>query len=240
MTGAGVPATGDAADTAEIVDLLDAGAFLARVVRLDPSALVRLRAVGSGQVELWAWLPRSVLVSRLVDGRLGDSAGGRSPGAGPVGDVTVGAADLLQRLDASREHGDTSVALPTRRDTAWRGALPGQGPVTVLDTVPAAVVERLVAAGEAAFRDAARSTPGADPQTVGESLLDHESLHVSAGGTSVALPLGLLLGVARMGFLGADGLTVAVVGGWVRVEARFGTAYRRRDDVSTPLLLSPR
>ena len=41
----------------------DAGAFLARVVRLEDDALVRLRRAGPG-VELWSWLPLDVLVTR--------------------------------------------------------------------------------------------------------------------------------------------------------------------------------
>ncbi len=154
--------------------------------------------------------------------------------------MTVGAAELLARLDASRARHSSAVALPARRDVEWRGALPGQGAVTRLDAVPAAVVERLVDAGEAAYRGAALTAPGADPQAVGESLLDHESLRVSSGGTSVAVPLRMLLGVARMGFLADEGVAVGVVGGWVRLDARYGAAYRRRDDIAPPLLFTPR
>ena len=44
----------------------DAGAFLARLLKLDPHALVRLRPVGGGVAEMWAMLPFSVLAVRRV------------------------------------------------------------------------------------------------------------------------------------------------------------------------------
>jgi hypothetical protein len=66
---------------ASAADRADAGAFLARVVRLDPSALVRLRCA-DGRVVLWSWLPLEVLAVRAVRGD------------GPA-DVTVGASALL-------------------------------------------------------------------------------------------------------------------------------------------------
>lgn len=58
----------------------DAGAFLARLVRLDPAAPVRLKTSG-GRVALWARLPWDVLVTREVAGH------------GPD-DVTVSAREL--------------------------------------------------------------------------------------------------------------------------------------------------
>src|SRR5688572_18334658 len=67
-------------------DCADTGALLARVVRLDPAALVRLQTVEEA-VLLWAWLPLEVLVSRSVRG------------VGPR-DVTVSAKSLLEALTA--------------------------------------------------------------------------------------------------------------------------------------------
>ena len=78
----------------------DAGAFLARLVRLDPAALVRLRpAPGPGRTALWALLPCGVLVTRTV---AGTGAGRRH---------RVGAADLLAGWPAA-------AALPRARDAA--------------------------------------------------------------------------------------------------------------------------
>jgi hypothetical protein len=63
----------------------DAGAFLARLVRLDPGALARVRPVGDGVAELWAMLPFGVLVVRRVAADL-------------TTDTTVAAAELLNTL----------------------------------------------------------------------------------------------------------------------------------------------
>jgi len=189
-------------------DRADAGAFLARVTRLDPAAPVRVRCA-DGVMALWAWLPLEVLATRQVHG------------SGP-GDVTVDAKALLAAL-ASNEDG--AVALPARRDADWPGALPPEAGVRELDEIPAAIVRDLLAAGERTFRE---GSVGADPRAVGDALLDHEVLTVSAGDTSAALPLRLLLGLARMGFLGDDPLRVGIAGGWVRAAASYGVAYRRR------------
>src|SRR4051794_33042963 len=83
----------------------DAGAFLARLTRLDPGAAVRLRGSG-GRTALWARLPWDVLVTREVAGR------------GPD-DATVSAAELLAVLGA----GGGQLAQPRggRRPRPGRG-----------------------------------------------------------------------------------------------------------------------
>ena len=196
-------------------DRADAGAFLARVARLDPAALVRLRC-GGGVIALWAWLPLEVLATRVVCGE------------GPA-DATVQAQALLASLTAvpagAAPQVGAPVALPARRDADWPGALPPSAGVRELDAIPAGVVRDLLAAGERTFREA---STGADPRAVGDALLDHEALTVSGGGESVTIPLRLLLGLARMGFLGEDPLQVGLAGGWVRAAASYGVAYRRR------------
>jgi hypothetical protein len=203
-------------------DRADAGAFLARVARLDPAALVRLRCAG-GKVALWSWLPLEVLVTRVVRGD------------GPA-DAVVVAGALLETIageglgDAGGVPGGT--ALPPSRDRDWRGALPTETDLRALDEIPADIVRKLLAAGEQTFREA---STGADPRAVGDALLDHEVLTVSHGDVSVAVPLRLLLGLARMGFLGDDPLRIGLAGGWVRAAASYGVAFRRR----TPLSLSP-
>src|SRR4051812_50120129 len=89
----------------------DAGAFLARLTRLDPGAAVRLRGSG-GRTALWARLPWDVLVTREVAGR------------GPD-DATVSAAELLAVLAAG------GGRVPQRRGGAGGRAVspgPGGGP----------------------------------------------------------------------------------------------------------------
>src|SRR3954468_10457938 len=113
----------------------DAGAFLARLTRLDPTAPVRLRASG-GRTALWARLPWEVLVTREVAGR-------------EPRDATVSAAGLLAVLAgggvAGRERRDARVAaaglravlagggdrLPEPRDAQWRWPLPPAASETV-------------------------------------------------------------------------------------------------------------
>lgn len=190
-------------------DRADAGAFLTRVVRLDASALVRLRRAGPS-VELWSWLPLDVLVTRRVAAGL------------DVADQSVAAVDLLASLD-----GEPAVAtLPESRDAQWKGALPGTHGWQRVEAVPSADLQALVRAGADAFRAAALS---ADPGRVGEALLDHESLTVSNDDTTVAVPLRVLQALARMGFLRADGqVVVAASRAWLRCDAAYGSAYRRR------------
>jgi hypothetical protein len=188
-------------------DRSDAAAFLSRVARLDPGALVRVRSSG-GALTLWAWLPLEALVARSVRGD-GDP------------DVTVPAKALLDAVAG----GETPVPVPPRRDEGWRGALPPDGPGEHLDEIPADVVDRLLAAAEQTFRAA---STGADPQAVGDALLDHEVLSVSGGGHTVAVPLRALLAGARMGFLGTGPLRIAVIGAWVGIRADFGAVYLRR------------
>lgn len=202
-------------DSAE--DRADAGAFLDRVVRLDGSAVVRLRRAGP-RVELWSWLPLEVLVTRRVSGQLEPA------------DRSVAAAELLAGLDSAT----AVLTLPPARDAQWRGALPGSGGWRQLDSVPSTDLLAIVRAGAAAFRAAAVS---ADPTRVGEALLDHESLTVSGAGTTVAVPLRVLQALARMGFLRTDGVVVVgVSGAWLRCDAEYGSAYRRREG---GLTLSP-
>ena len=79
----------------------DIGPFLARLLRLDPAALVRMRPAGSGRLTVWGRVPWGILVARTV------------PGPSAV-DVTVSARELVDRLRAGRP------GLPGRRDAQWR------------------------------------------------------------------------------------------------------------------------
>lgn len=193
----------------------DLGAFVARVVRLERSAPVRLRAVADG-IEAWAWLPYDVLVTRRARLTLTDG--------GP--DMTVDAGELLAALEAAPEAAPegAGVPLPAERDSAWRGALPGSR-FADLDKVPVEVVRRLVAAGRRAFYEV-RDRP--DAQTAGEALLAQQVLTVSADDRTAELTLGLVTALHHMRFLGDGPVAVAVAPTWVRAVATYGTAYTRR------------
>ncbi|SDT68339.1 hypothetical protein [Actinoplanes derwentensis] len=193
----------------------DAGAFLARLTRLDPSAPVRLRSSG-GRTALWAHLPWEVLVTREV------------AGPGP-GDATVSAAELLAVLAAS------GSALPERRDTRWRWPLPPPASRAV-ESVSGSELARLATAAAGTLREVTAS--GVSGRAVGQravrdALLDHVALVVTPdSGDPVQISQRLVQAVARMGFLGPRDAgpveaRVRVAGGWVGISAPYGVAWRQ-------------
>jgi hypothetical protein len=193
--------------------IADAGAFLARLTRLDPAAPVRLRS-GRSRTALWARLPWEVLVTREV------------AGPGP-GDVTVSAAELLAVL----ARGD--CALPASRNWLWRWPLPPAGARSV-ESVAGAELARLAAAAAGTLREV--TSGGLAGRAVGQrvvrdALLDHVALVVTpAAGDPVEVPQRLVQAVSRMGFLGrpdADvpDARVCVAGRWVGISAPYGVAW---------------
>ncbi|GAA0491831.1 hypothetical protein Ade02nite_22050 [Paractinoplanes deccanensis] len=191
----------------------DAGAFLARLVRLDPAAPVRLKTSG-GRVALWARLPWDVLVTREVAGH------------GPD-DVTVSARELLDVLARGGEE------LPARRDEQWRWPLPPAGGETV-ESVSGAELSRLAAAAAGTLREVTSS--GLSGRAVGQravrdALLDHVALVVTpADGRPVEVSQRLVQAISRMGFLGPSEIEgpetrVRVAGRWVGLSAPYGVAW---------------
>jgi hypothetical protein len=209
-----------------LIGVADAGAFLARLTRLDPTAVVRLRAsahprpdggstpTDSGRTALWAHLPWDVLVTREVAGR------------GPD-DATVSAAELLSVLARG---GDV---LPEVRDERWRWPLPPPSGRTV-ESVSGVELSRLAVAAAGTLREV--SAGGLAGRQVGQrvvrdALLDHVALVVtpSAGGP-VEVSQRLVQAISRMGFLGPEGADVPdtrirVAGHWVGLSAPYGVAW---------------
>jgi hypothetical protein len=196
-----------------LVGVADAGAFLARLIRLERAAPVRLRATGE-RTALWAHLPWNVLVTRAIDG------------TGPA-DATVSAAALLAALSSGDD------ALPERRDQQWRWPLPPPS-ATVVESVAAGELSRLALAAAGTLREV--TADGLAGRAVGQravrdALLDHVALVVTppAGGR-VEVPQRLVQAVSRMGFLGppdVDGpdTRVYVAGRWVGLSAPYGVAW---------------
>ncbi|OLB65064.1 MAG: hypothetical protein AUI10_08490 [Actinobacteria bacterium 13_2_20CM_2_72_6] len=182
-----------------------AGPFLARLLRLDPGAVVRLRPAGEDTVALWARLPWGVLATRRV------------PGASAI-DVTVGAGALLSALT----EGDRQ--LPPARDRDWRWALPPSDG-TALETLPATTVERLGAAAADTLR-ARRGAVG--DRMLRDALLDHVPIVVSAGDERIPVRQGLVQAMLRMAFMSTDGqdqITVRISGAWVGLAAEHGSVW---------------
>lgn len=209
MTAAGL--------THGLVGVSDAGAFLARLLRLDPATLVRLRATAAG-VELWAMLPWDVLVTRTVRG-------------GGCGDVTVSAGALLTELSRG------GPTLPPVRDADWRWPLP-PNPGEPVERVPGSRLRRIGAAAAGTLREAAESGVRGRPvgqRALRDALLDHVAITVTTpAGPPIEVPQRLVQAVLQMGFLGAAKagfqeapVQVRTVSGWVALAAPFGTAWLR-------------
>lgn len=201
----------------EAAQRADLGVFVERALRLDETAVIRLRMRADGLLGAWVATVFDVLAVRVVAGRM------------EPGDVTC-AADQLRRglmeCDLSPdESGSIEAGLPM--DSAWRGALPPESGFVHLDDVPVDVVASLAKQGA----DLARENAG--PHGPPASLLDQEVLHVSAGSNEAAVPMRCVMALTAMGFMPeAPGEVVRVraLPGWLRIDARFGSVFRRRGD----------
>lgn len=203
-------------DAAERDDL---GAFVARAVRLDQSAAVRLRQrPGQERLDLWVSTPFDALVTRAAAGTVTPT------------DLTVAGSDLLAALAiVGGERMDPGLA----RDLLWRSALPPTQGWTVVDDVPAAVLGELADRGVAL----AREHPG--PQgTPPASLLDQTVITVKGSGYDVAVPLRCLFALSGMGFVASaqagspasadEPVRISATDSWLRIDARYGAVVRRR------------
>lgn len=227
----------------ESASVPDAGAFVARVLRLDPQALVRLRG-GS----LWARLPFGVLVTRRLR-------------AAVTVDATVRADALLEVLAGLHSRPATVPvprvaplrALPARHDAGWLWPVPADAG-TGVEELPVAAVLRVSTAAATTLR--AAESGGLHGRAVGsralrDALLDHVPIVVSAAdGSTVPVSQRLIQAVTRMDFVrrtgpaeggdeGAAGDTVVVrvTGAWVGLAGAFGTAWYR--PAGGPMALRP-
>jgi hypothetical protein len=193
-------------------------AFVDRAARLDAAAVIRLRARAGGLLTAWAKTGFDALACRAVAGRLRPD------------DLCAGAAELAQGLTAANGAGYVDPGAPA--DSAWRGALPPEAGFTHLDEVPAQVMRDL------ARRGAQLATEHGSSRSPPAWLLDQEVVAVSAADVAVGIPMRCLFALSAMGFLPAGGdepVRVRVQPAWLRIDARFGSVYRRRGD---PALLS--
>jgi len=210
-------------DAAERDDL---GAFVARAVRLDQAAAVRLRlrrrpgGPAGGRVDVWVSTPFDTLVTRSVAGSLTPS------------DLTVTGSELLAALAIV---GGERVDPGPARDLLWRSALPPAEGWTFVDQVPASLLNELTERGVTLAREhvGPQGTPPA-------SLLDQTVLTVSGAGLDVKVPLRCLFALSGMGFVASDSgeepVKISATDAWLRMDARFGAVVRRRHAL-LPLLV---
>ena len=206
----------------------DLAAFADHALRLDDAAVIRLRRRSGGHVVAWVATGFDVLAARVVGGRI-------SPA-----DLSAGADALADGLNRMGADGFVDPGFPM--DSAWRGALPPDAGFAHIDDVPARVMLDLAQRGSALARE---HTGGQGPPA---SLLDQEVLAVSSGATSVGIPMRCVFALTAMGFLpqsasvpdgpGVDPgvvdageiVRVRALPAWLRIDARFGSVYRRRGD----------
>jgi hypothetical protein len=186
------------------------GAFAERARRLDDAAVVRIRARSSEALVAWAPTGFDVLASRVVAGTV------RPP------DICAGADELLSGLVRAGPSGYVDPGFPM--DSAWRGVLPPDAGFVHVDDVPAGVVLDLVERGAELSKEQGSQGPPV-------SLLDQEVIHVSGAGVTVGVPMRCVFALTAMGFVDSgDGVVrVRTVGAWLRVDAPYGSVYRRRD-----------
>jgi hypothetical protein len=196
----------------------DLATFVDHAVRLDDAAVIRLRARSAGLLSAWVATGFDVLASRVVVGKVRPE------------DLSVGADGLARGLSAMDESGyvDPGFAM----DSAWRGALPPESGFTHLDDIPARVMLDLAQRGAQLAKEhgSAHGPP--------VSLLDQEVVRVSSADESVGLPMRCVFALTAMGFLpqspdaiDADEIIrVRILPAWLRLDARFGSVYRRRGD----------
>ena len=208
----------------------DLSTFVDRAIRLDDASVIRLRQRGDSQVVAWLATGFDVLASRVVGGRVHPA------------DLSVGADALASALPAMDRSGyvDPGFAM----DSAWRGMLPPESGFVHLDDVPARVVLDLAQRGVALAKEygSAHGPPA--------SLLDQEVVAVSSGDVGVGIPMRCVFALTAMGFLPQSAtadqfapesvavdevVRVRVLPTWLRVDARFGTVYRRRGDPAVVL-----
>ncbi|GAA5109793.1 hypothetical protein [Haloechinothrix salitolerans] len=229
------------ADAAERENL---AAFVARAVRLDGQAVVRLRQreTVSGVLDAWTMTPFDVLATRGVRGKIEPR------------DVTVSGNELLAALTVA---GGELMDPGPSRDLLWRSDLPTSGAWQHVDDLPTSVVTEVTERGVEVARDnvGPQGTPPA-------SLLDQPVLTVSNDDFDLKVQLRCLFALSGMGFTGVSGDgpeegsaegaaesygegssgTSAATGGgsagevvrvsatdsWLRMDARYGAVLRRR------------
>ncbi|MCV7225377.1 hypothetical protein [Mycolicibacterium komossense] len=215
------------ADEAQRIDL---AAFTERALRLDDAAVIRFRKRSEDTLMAWLATGFDVLAARALQGRVRPD------------DLSAGADELSRALVAS-ESGYVNPGFAM--DSAWRGVLPPDSGFMHLDDVPARVMLDLAQRGVALARE---HGSGQGPPV---SLLDQEVISVSSGDLTVGIPMRCVFALTAMGFLPQSSnagddfapesvapdeiVRIRVLPTWLRIDARFGSVYRRRGNPAVVL-----
>lgn len=210
----------------EAVDRENLATFCTKALRLDEAAVIRMRTRPGGGVSCWATTGFDALAARVVAGTV-------------VPDDTCAGADVLA---AALQQADDGVVDPGfSMDSAWRGALPPDGGFEHLDDVPARVLVGLAQRGAALAKEHGSSH---GPPS---SLLGQEVLHVVGDVDEVPISMRTVFALTAMGFVphsGSDPMTIDVDSDriaadevvrvrvsrvWLRLDARYGSVYVRRE-----------
>lgn len=215
----------------DAVERENLAAFLTKTIRLDESAVVRLRTRPDGLLSVWAPTGFDALAVRIVEGSV-------------VPDDTSAAADQL--LAALATVSDGVVDPGFSMDSAWRGALPPDRGFRHVDDVPARVLIDLAQRGALLAKEHGSSH---GPPV---SLLDQEVLHVDGvsedGGArdAVSITMRTVFALTAMGFVPYTGdhpstsevdltridegeqVRVRATTVWLRLDARYGSVFARR------------
>jgi len=199
----------------------DLAVFADRARRLDDAAVIRLRTRADGLVGAWVVTGFDVVAARVVAGRIRPS------------DLSCAADQLALGLANADDSGYADPGFPM--DSGWRGALPPETGFVHLDDVPVPVLVELARRGA----DLAREHGSAHGPPA--SLLDQEVLRVGSGPSAVGVPMRCVLALAAMRFLPenaghenagheTDVVRVRVMPTWLRIDAHYGSVFRRRGD----------
>ncbi len=189
-------------------------AFATRLLRTDDSAVLRLRRRDEERVEVWGRTGFGVLAMRVLTGTVAPES------------VVCSALTALDSIRSAPSDPTGYVDVGFALDSAWRGALPPRAGFSPVDSVPAQALREVAARGV----EVGRETGG--PAGPPPSLLDSEVASVTGGGATVPLTLRTAFALEAMGFA-ADGpeepVRVSTTATWVRIDARYGSLYQRRE-----------
>lgn len=206
-----------------------AAAMIERALKMDASALVRVRKSGSTSVDIFVSTPLSVIAMQRIPGALPEEADG----------AVVMASDAKRAL-ANFQPGDDAITIGPTLNLMWTGTLPPLIGYEVLDTVPADTFRQL-------HTDMGRENrEESGPMGVARSLLDQTLLTVRPGDqeeagepgrSSVDISGRVVAAVGGLGIATAprhadlaeyDFVRVSANASWIRIDALFGTLFTPR------------